>query len=272
MDDNLLEVRELCKVYTKPRMFGRATAEVHALRGVGLSIARGHTLAVVGESGSGKSTVARCIVQLEAATSGRVWFAGVELTRLKGRQLRPYRSRMQLVLQGSTTAINPDFSGWEVVAEPLRILRRGTRTDQKSTALECMRQVGLSADLTERLPRHLSGGQLQRLAIARALVVRPDLLVLDEPFIGLDVSIQAQLANLLLALQYERFLTYLLIVHDLPMAGVLADEIAVMKDGQIVESGSAASVLTTPQQEYTQSLVSLVLGGGATGRRVEGSR
>ena len=272
MSESLLEVRELRKTYVKPRMFGTGGAEVVALRGVNVSIARGHTLAVVGESGSGKSTLARCVVQLEPATWGQVWFAGVELTRLPWRQLRSFRSRIQLVLQGASAAINPAFRSWEVVAEPLQILKRGTGAEQKLAALECMRQVGLPLDLAERLPHQLSGGQLQRLVIARALVLQPELLVLDEPFTGLDVSIQAQIANLLLALQRERSLTYLLIGHGLPMVSALADEIAVMQGGRIVERGAAGSVLATPRQGYTQCLVSVAFGGAAARPSAEGSR
>jgi len=264
MDETLLQVCELTKVYADRRPAGRTT-EVRALREVSLAIARGRTLAVIGESGSGKSTLARCIVQLEAPTSGQICFAGTDLTRLDKRRLQPFRTRMQLVLQGSSAAINPGFRGWEVVAEPLRIQKSGSAEEQRSTALQCMQQVGLQADLAERLPHRLSGGQLQRLAIARALVLNPELLVLDEPFTGLDVSIQAQIANLLLALQREGSLTYLLVVHDLMMASALADEIAVMQDGQIVERGIPAGVLMTPQQEYTRSLVTVARGVASTG-------
>ena len=178
MDEKLLQVCELAKVYAERRPAGHTT-EVRALREVTLSIARGRTLAVIGESGSGKSTLARCIVQLEVPTSGQVCFAGTDLTRLDRRRLQPFRTRMQLVLQGSSAAINPAFRSWEVVAEPLQIQQRGTTALHKSTALESMQRVGLQADLAERLPHQLSGGQLQRLAIARALVLNPELLVLD---------------------------------------------------------------------------------------------
>lgn len=260
MDDTLLQVRDLTKVYSARSALRRKGVEVHALRGVNLTIARGQTLAVVGESGSGKSTLARCIVRLEAATSGQVCFAGTDLTRLNQRQLRPFRWGMQLILQGPSAATNPGFRSWEVVAEPQRIQRRGTSAQQKSTALECMEQVGLSTDLAGRLPHQLSGGQLQRLAIARALILNPEFLVLDEPFMGLDVSIQAQIANLLLDLQRRRTLTYLLIVHDLAMASNLADEVAILRDGRIVEIAPPAAIINAPRQAYTKALVAAAFG------------
>lgn len=255
MDETLLQVRDLTKVYAPRSVLRRKGPDVHALRGVSLTIARGRTLAVVGESGSGKSTLARCIVRLETSTSGEIYFGDTDLTRLNKRQLRPFRPRIQLILQGSSAAINPDFRSWEVVAEPLRIQKRGTPAGQKSSALECMQQVGLSETLAERLPNQLSGGQLQRLAIARALILSPEFLVLDEPFTGLDVSIQAQIGNLLLNLQRQRPLTYLLIVHDLAMASNLADEIAILHDGRIVEIAAPADILRTPRRSYTQALV-----------------
>lgn len=264
MDETLLQVRDLTKVHAARSLFRRSGVEVRALRGVSLSIARGRTLAVIGESGSGKSTLARCIVRLEASTSGQICFGGTDLTRLNKRQLRPFRPRIQLILQGSSAAINPGFRSWEVVAEPLRIQKRGTTAQQKSTALECMQQVGLSADLAERLPHQLSGGQLQRLAIARALVLNPEFLVLDEPFTGLDVSIQAQIANLLLGLQRQRALTYLLIVHDLAMASNLADEIAILHNGRIVEIAAPADIVRTPRQAYTKTLVAAAFAPAAS--------
>jgi ABC-type oligopeptide transport system ATPase subunit len=263
MDETLLWVNDLTKVYKGRRLLRRTSPEVQALRGVNLSIMRGRILAVVGESGSGKSTLARCIVRLEASTSGQVCFAGTDLTSLNKRQLRPFRPRMQLILQGSSAAINPGFRGWEVVAEPLRIQGRETIAQQKSKALECMEQVGLSADLAGRLPHQLSGGQLQRLAIARALVLNPEFLVLDEPFTGLDVSIQAQIANLLLGLQRQGRLTYMLILHDLVMASILADEIAILHDGRIVEIASPADIAMTPIQNHTKALVAAAFGPAA---------
>ena len=270
MDERLLEVCGLTKVYAGKRTAYKG-AEVHALRGINLSIGRGRTLAVIGESGSGKSTLARCIVQIEAPTSGQVRFAGTDLARLDKRQLQRFRSRMQLVLQGTSAAINPGFHSWEVVAEPLEIQKRGTSAQQKARAVEFMQLVGLSGILADRLPHQLSGGQLQRLAIARALVLEPELLVLDEPFTGLDVSIQAQIANLLLELQTQRFLSYLLIAHDLALASNLADEMAILQNGAIVETAPPADLLKTPRQAYSKALLAAAFGPAASARSADGT-
>jgi len=263
MDEPLLQVRDLTKIYTQHRFLSRKRREIPALRGVSVSVRRGWTLGLVGESGSGKSTLARCVARLENPTSGQIWFGDTDLASLDHAQLKPFRCRIQLLLQDSAAAINPLFLAWEVVAEPLRIQQRGTAGQAKTKALEMMQQVGLPETLAERRPHELSGGQRQRLAIARALVLDPELLVLDEPFVGLDVSVQAQTANLLLALQKERSLTYLLIAHDLALASSLADEIAVIRGGLIIESATPSEIFRTPQQPYTAQLVAAACGPGA---------
>ena len=262
MDEPLLQVRDLTKTYTQHGLLSRRSREVCALRGVSLSVRRGCTLALVGESGSGKSTLARCVARLESPSTGQIWFGDTDLATLDSARLKPLRSKIQLLFQDSSTAINPHFLAWEVVAEPLRIQRRGTTGQQKAEALAMMQQVGLPETLAERHPHELSGGQRQRLAIARALVLDPALLVLDEPFVGLDVSVQAQTANLLLELQRERSLTYLLIAHDLALACSLADEIAVIHAGMIIESATPSEILQTPQQPYTTQLVAAACGPG----------
>ena len=263
MEEPLLQVRDLTKTYIQHRFLSPKLREIPALRGVSLSIHRGCTLALVGESGSGKSTLARCIARLEDPTTGQVWFGDTELTTLNSAQLRPFRCRIQLLLQDSAAAINPKFLAWEVVAEPLGIQQRGTPGQGKTKALEMMEQVGLPETLAERHPHELSGGQRQRLAIARALVLDPEFLVLDEPFVGLDVSVQAQIANLLLALQRERLLTYLVIAHDLALASSLADEIAVIQSGTIIEHATSSEILQAPQQSYTAQLVAEACGSVA---------
>ncbi|HWS96533.1 MAG TPA: ABC transporter ATP-binding protein [Candidatus Methylomirabilis sp.] len=263
MDEPLLQVRDLTKTYTQHRFLSRKRRVIPALRGVCLSVRRGCTLALVGESGSGKSTLARCVTRLEDPTSGEIWFGDTELASLDHAQLRPFRPKIQLLIQGSGTAISPYLRAWEVVEEPLRIQQRGTAEQAKGKALEMMQQVGLPETLAERRPHEFSGGQRQRLAIARALVLDPELLVLDEPFVGLDVSVQAQIANLLLALQEERSLTYLLIAHDLALASSLADDIAVIHSGIIIESATPSEILQTPRQPYTTQLVAAVCRPGA---------
>src|SRR5271165_7607148 len=263
MDQPLLRVRDLTKTYTQNRFLSRKRRGISALRGVSLSIRRGCTLALVGESGSGKSTLARCVARLESPTSGQIWLGDTDLTTLHSAQLKPFRRRIQLLLQDSAAAINPHFLAWEVVSEPLRIQQRGTPGQEKAKALEMMEQVGLPKTLTERRQHQLSGGQRQRLAIARALILDPELLVLDEPFIGLDVSVQAQIANLLLTSQKARSLSYLLIAHDLALASSLADEIAVIHSGRIIENATPSEIFRTPQQPYTAQLVAAACGPGA---------
>ena len=262
MDEPLLQVRDLIKTYTQRRFLSRKHQEIFALRGVSLSIRRGHTLALVGESGSGKSTLAQCVARLESPTSGQIWLGETDLTSLHAAQLKPFRRRIQLLLQDSATAMNPHFLAWEVVSEPLCIQQRDTPGQEKAKALEMMEQVGLPKPLAERHPHELSGGQRQRLAIARALILNPELLVLDEPFTGLDVSVQAQIANLLLAMQRERSLTYLLIAHDLALASSLADEIAVIQGGEIIERATPSEILQTPRQSYTAQLVAAACAPG----------
>src|SRR5271157_1136349 len=270
MDGPLLQVRDLTKTYSQHRFLSPKRREIFALRGVSFSIRRGCTLALVGESGSGKSTLARCVARLEDPTTGQIWFGDTDLASLDHAQLKPFRCRIQLLLQDSAAAINPLFLAWEVVAEPLRIQQRGTAGQAKTKALEIMQQVGLPETLAERRPHELSGGQRQRLAIARALVLDPELLVLDEPFVGLDVSVQAQIANLLLALQEERSLTYLLIAHDLALASSLADEIAVIHSGRIIENATPSEILQTPRQPYTAQLVAAACGPGVNRARTGG--
>jgi len=270
MDEPLLQVRDLTKTYTQHRFLSRKRRVIPALRGVCLSVRRGCTLALVGESGSGKSTLARCVTRLEDPTSGEIWFGDTELASLDHAQLRPFRPKIQLLIQGSGTAISPYLRAWEVVEEPLRIQQRGTPGQEKAKALEMMEQVGLPKTLTERRQHELSGGQRQRLAIARALILDPELLVLDEPFIGLDVSFQAQIANLLLAMQKERSLSYLLIAHDLALASSLADEIAVIHSGRIIENATPSEILKTPQQPYTAQLVAAARGPGVNRARTGG--
>ena len=271
MDEPLMSVRGLTKTYTQHRFLSRKHREICALRGVSVSIPRGRTLALVGESGSGKSTLARCVVRLENPTTGQIWFGDTDLTALSSSQLKPFRRRIQLLFQDSATAINPHFRAWEIVAEPLRIQQRGTTGQAKAKAIDVMQQVGLTETLAERRPHELSGGQRQRLAIARALVLNPEFLVLDEPFVGLDVSVQAQIANLLLELQREHSLTYLLIAHDLALASSLADEIAVIRGGMIIESATPAEILRTPQQPYTGQLVAAACGPAARRAGADGA-
>jgi len=248
----LLHVRGLTKTYAGRR---RGRPAVPALAGIDLQITSGTDLALVGQSGSGKSTLARCIVRLEEPTSGEIRFEGADLLALRGRRLLAFRERIQLILQDSAAALDPRMSALDIVSEPLDVLGRGGRIDRHRRALELMETVGIPSGWAERRPRELSGGQRQRLAIARALTLAPRLLILDEAFSGLDVSIQAQIAGLLQDLKARHALTYLYISHDLALMGALADEVAIMFEGRIVEHGDVARVFGDPRHAHTRALI-----------------
>lgn len=255
-DEPLVRVCGLTKRY--PGRGWRRAPAVQALAGVDLEVARGADLALVGQSGSGKSTLARCLARLEEPTSGQIWFEGVDLLALRGRRLRPFRERIQLILQDSAAALDPRMRAVEIVAEPLEVLGRGGRQERRRCALELMEVVGLRAAWAERRPLDLSGGQRQRLAIARALAVKPQLLILDEAFAGLDASIQAQIAGLLGELQGRLGLTYLYVSHDLGLMSVLAEEVAIMLEGRIVERGAVSRIFADPRHAHTRALVAAV--------------
>jgi ABC-type glutathione transport system ATPase component len=226
-----------------------------AVDGISFEIATGKTLAMVGSSGSGKSTVARCVTRLERPDTGEICVAGADIARLGHRELLPFRTQIQMIFQDPVTSMNPRMSAAEIIAEPLFIQRRGSSEERRSRAAELMNEVGLSANWMDRRITEFSGGQRQRLAIARALALRPKLLVLDEALSGLDLSIQAQIANLLLDLQAAHGLTYLLISHDLALVARMADSIAVMSAGKIVEQGPTRQITADPAHSETKALL-----------------
>ncbi len=230
---------------------------VHAVDGVSLTVDTGRVVALVGESGSGKSTVGRCAVRLTRPTGGTVRVAGLDVTELRGRALRRHRGAAAIVFQDPASSLDPKMTVGDVVAEPLRLLRiersRGGRSRRVAEVLE---QVGLRADMAVRYPHELSGGQRQRVSIARALVGRPQLLIADEPTSALDVSVQASVVNLIADLQRDLGFACLFITHDLSVVEHLADEVAVMYLGRIVEAGTREQVLDTPRHPYTQALLS----------------
>jgi ABC-type glutathione transport system ATPase component len=233
---------------------------VTAVSCVDFEIPRGQTLALVGESGSGKSTVARCVTRLERPDSGEILIQGTDIAQLHPRDLVPFRSGIQMVFQDAVTAMNPRFSALDVIEEPLRVHSHGgqggrNRQNRRDLARGLMVEVGLSPDWMNRSILHFSGGQRQRLALARALALRPQLLVLDEALSGLDLSTQAQIANLLLDLQAAHSLTYLLISHDLGLVARLADLIGVMSGGQTVEVGPTQQIISSPKHAATKKLL-----------------
>lgn len=235
--------------------FGRRR-ELVAVSEVSFEIEAGKTLALVGSSGSGKSTLARCVTRLEKADEGEIWLGNTEISRLRSRDLRPIRSKIQMIFQDPILSMNQRMSALQVIAEPLLIQQRGTRQERRERAAQVMRDVGLSSDFLDRRITEFSGGQRQRIAIARALIVQPNCLVLDEALSGLDLKTQLQIADLLLRLQAAHSLTYLLISHDLKLVARMADSITVMAAGRIVEQGPAGEILSHPRQPEAQALVS----------------
>lgn len=251
----LLDVRGLGKQYVQRGPLGGHRFVITALEDLDLSVAAGTTLAVVGESGSGKSTLARCVALLERPSSGEIWFEGRNLLALSGEDVRLVRANIQLIFQDPATALNPRLSAAEIVAEPLLVQKRASKHERREQALQLMALVGLSPQWGDRQPREFSGGQRQRLAIARALALEPKLLILDEALSALDPSVQAQIVNLLLELQASRGLTYLYITHDLAMLSRLADEVAILRQGRIVKRAKIADAFLHPQDSYTQELL-----------------
>jgi ABC-type glutathione transport system ATPase component len=256
--ERLLIVEKLEKHYPRTRAF-ETKQVLAALQDVSFSIDQGSTLALVGESGSGKSTLGLCIAGLERPTAGRIVFSGSEITTLDERRLREVRPQIQLVFQDPARSFNPRFSALEIVCEPLVVQRRLDKREREARARVLLEQVGISQEKALQRAEEFSGGQRQRLAIARALAPKPRLLILDEALSALDCSVQAQIANLLMELQASLGLTYLFITHDFTMAGHLADEIAVMEQGKVVELGAADKILRAPGQKVTRRLIASTL-------------
>ena len=256
----LLHVSELTKHFPVRSgiLIERTVDHVKAVDGVSFDVAEGETLGLVGESGSGKSTTGYCILQLLKPTSGSITFEGTELTTLKREEMRRMRRELQIVFQDPYSSLDPRMTVGDIVAEPLIAHGIGTKRDRRARVRELLDVVGFNPTYTNRYPHEFSGGQRQRIGIARALALSPKLIVCDEPVSALDVSIQAQILNLLKDLQRDFRLTYLFIAHDLAVVRSVSDRIAVMNRGKLVEIGPAEQVYTNPQDEYTQALLSAV--------------
>ena len=262
--DRLLDVRGLRKFFPIQRgLLRRVVGHVRAVDDVSFDIRRGQTLSLVGESGCGKTTTARCILRALPPTAGDILLqAGdgpaVNVARLTKRELRPLRRRMQMIFQDPFSSLNPRRTLLDIVAEPMVANGVGTRRDRTERVAELLGLVGLRPEYMQRYPHAFSGGQRQRIGIARALALHPALVVADEPVSALDVSVQAQILNLMLDLQAQLGLTYLFVAHDLSVVKHVSDRVAVMYAGQIVESAPTGAIFTTPRHPYTEALLSAV--------------
>ena len=247
----ILEVQGLTKYFDAAK--GK---KVHAVENVSFTLERGETLGIVGESGCGKSSMGRTILKIHDSTSGKIIFDGVDITKFSNKQMNPYRKRMQMIFQDPYASLNPRMTVGEIIEEPMFIHKMGTPKERKAIVQDLIQTVGLKPDHIRRYPFEFSGGQRQRIGIARALALNPEFIVCDEPISALDVSIQAQVINLLEKLQHERGFSYLFIAHDLEMVHHISHKIGVMYLGNMVEFGTSDEVYKTPLHPYTKALIS----------------
>jgi oligopeptide transport system ATP-binding protein len=258
-DKDLLVVRNLKKYFPIRRgVFQRKVGDVKAVDGVSFTIKRGETMGLVGESGCGKSTTGKAILQLDRPTAGEVFLDGEDLVKVKGEKLRLLRRKMQIIFQDPFASLNPRMTVGEIVGEPLEVHGAAKGKEKEARVKELLKLVGLNPSFVTRFPHEFSGGQRQRIGIARAVALNPSFIVCDEPIAALDVSIQAQVVNLLEELQHKFGLTYLFIAHDLSMVRHISDRVAVMYLGRIVEIADWRMIYEDPKHPYTQALLSAI--------------
>lgn len=255
----LVEVKQLQKHFVKSTDFwGKPKELLRAVNGVSFDIYKGETFGLVGESGSGKSTVGRCMLRLYDFTGGTVKFNGQDISKLNDKQLKPFRKSIQSIFQDPYSSLNPGLNVYELISEPMDIHRMAKGKERKDEIVELLHRVGLKAEHLARYPHEFSGGQRQRISIARALSTKPQFIICDEPISALDVSVQAQVVNMLEDLQHEFGLTYLFIAHDLSMVRHISDRIGVMYGGRIVEIAPSDELYENPLHPYTQALLSAI--------------
>ena len=256
-----IDVRNLKKTYTKHTGFlNTKSFTVNALDDVSFSVKKGQCLAIVGESGSGKSTLAKTIMKLLSPDSGEINFMKQNIVNLSSDETRVFRKKIQMIFQDPFSSLNPKFTIRQILSEPLEIHMMGDKDEIESKVIEHINLVGLSEDDLSRYPHQFSGGQRQRICIARALIIKPEVIVCDEPVSALDVSIQAQILELLKKLQKKFQLTYLFITHDLRVVKYIADEVIVLQNGKLVEKGSVTQLFNKPSTDYTKALIEAIPG------------
>lgn len=254
----ILRIEDLKQHFTSGGGIFRKGYSVKAVDGVSLHVVKGETLGLVGESGCGKSTLGRTILKLYQPTSGKIYFQGNEITQLTPKQMRPLRKEMQIIFQDPLESLNQRHTVGMIIEEPFVIHGIGSKSERRAWVKELLVKVGLPEDAVSRYPHEFSGGQRQRIGIARAIALKPKLLICDESVSALDVSVQAQILNLLLKLQQEMDLAMIFISHDLSVVRHVSDKVAVMYFGKIVEQGTVKEIFDSPQQEYTKSLLSAI--------------
>jgi peptide/nickel transport system ATP-binding protein len=258
-DKVLIEVRNLKKYFPiKKSIFPKKTQYLKAVDDVNFQIYKGETFGLVGESGCGKSTTGRSIIRLHDVTSGNIYFEGTDIARLKEKDLKEFRKRMQIIFQDPYVSLNPTMNVFEIISEPMSIHGSYTAKERKEIILDLLQKVGLKEEHLYRYPHEFSGGQRQRISIARAISVKPDFILCDEPISALDVSVQAQVVNMLEDIQEETGITYLFIAHDLAMVCHISNRIGVMYLGNIVEIAKSNDLYTNPAHPYTQALLSSI--------------
>jgi len=255
---NLFEIKNLKKYYEVKKGFFAKPTIIKAVNDISFNVKKGEIHSIVGESGCGKSTTAKLLMTIEEPTEGEIFFEGKDITKFTSQELKEYRKKVQIIFQDPYSSLNPRWKVGKIIAEPLKLNTDLSKKEIKDKVYAIMQKVGLNDDWYDRYPHQFSGGQRQRIGIARALILNPEIIICDEPVSALDVSIQAQVLNLLLDLQEEFNLTYIFISHDLSVVEHISDRITVMYFGDIVESSDVDSIFTNPQHEYTKKLLSAI--------------